>query len=92
MARTRNVNPRVGTARGRVAAHKRHHGPDSPQAIAAADELATALSETYPERFLAYIERTLAKAPPLTGEQRARLRELLKPVAVGVGGDSDGAI
>jgi hypothetical protein len=29
-----------------------------------------------------YIRRVLAAAPPLTGEQRAQLAELLKPVRI----------
>lgn len=63
------------TARLR-AAHARNvqiHGADSPQAAATKSALATqVLGE--------YIKRTLASAPPLTCEQRARLAELLAPV------------
>lgn len=41
------------------------------------------------EKIAAYIERTLAAAPPLTDEQRTRLAELLAPArtaAAAVGG------
>jgi hypothetical protein len=35
-----------------------------------------------------YIEKTLAAAPPLTAEQRARLAELLRPMRLRPGGDA----
>lgn len=35
-----------------------------------------------PDSFRAYIERVVVEAPPLTAEQKADLREILRPIAV----------
>jgi hypothetical protein len=63
---------KLGTLKSRRALAVRHHGPDSPQAREAADELAA-------ERTALYIQHLLAEAPPLPDETRAKLAELLKP-------------
>jgi hypothetical protein len=60
------------TARARLAANQRHHGPNSPQATASRLELR--------EELLAdKIRREAESDPPLTPEQRARLAALLYP-------------
>jgi hypothetical protein len=71
-------DPRVAAARARVVAFKRcvktgEREPDDPEVIDATCELAAA-------NITAYVEKTLAAAPPLSDEQRAKLAELLKPV------------
>lgn len=35
-----------------------------------------------PDSFREYIDRVVAQAPPLTAEQKADLREILRPVVV----------
>jgi hypothetical protein len=62
--------------RARVASLTRSRPPNHPDLIEARRDLKAA-------RLADYIERTLAKAPPLTSEQRAKLAELLRPVRVG---------
>ena len=59
--------------RGRVAALTRSRSADDPDLVAARRRLLEA-------RTVAYLERVLAQAPPLTDEQRTRLAELLAPV------------
>ncbi|MGI9092667.1 MAG: hypothetical protein ACR2FF_04330 [Mycobacteriales bacterium] len=56
--------------RARLAAHKRHH-PDADDGDLRRDLRAARLAD--------YIERTVAAAPPLTGEQKDRLALLLRP-------------
>lgn len=59
-------------------AHNTHHDkrPVDPVVI---EERRRELAEA---RIADYIEKTLAKFPPLTEEQRVRLAELLKPVRI----------
>lgn len=59
--------------RARVGALSRDRKPGDPVLDAARRDLNAA-------RLADYIQWTLAKAPPLTGEQRAKLAELLRPV------------
>lgn len=58
-------------ARARIAALSRSREPDDPALIEARRDLAEASIQ-------AYIERTVAAAPPLTSEQRDRLALLLR--------------
>lgn len=58
--------------RARVAALTRSRTSDDPDLVDARRNLAA-------ERLAAYIEKTVAAAPPLTPEQRTRLTELLRP-------------
>lgn len=58
--------------RARVAALTRSRKSDDPDLVDARRNLAA-------ERLAAYIEKTVAAAPPLTPEQRTRLTELLRP-------------
>lgn len=58
--------------RARVASLSRSRTPDDPDLIAARGALAA-------ERLAAYIEKTVAEAPPLTSAQRDRLALLLRP-------------
>lgn len=60
----------------RVAALSRSRPHDDAELVDARRELAEA-------NIAAYVEKTLAQAPPLTDEQRARLAELLRPVRIG---------
>ncbi|MFC4693509.1 hypothetical protein [Geodermatophilus arenarius] len=60
--------------RARVAHATRFHGPDAPQTALARRDLRAANLE-------AAIRRAVAEAPPLTGQQKARLRALLSPAA-----------
>jgi hypothetical protein len=62
---------REAVARSRVAVA---HRQKDPAAIRAARQ------EHAEAKIAAFIEKTLAKAPPLSGEQRTRLAELLAPV------------
>ncbi|CPR10500.1 phiRv1 phage protein [Mycobacterium bohemicum DSM 44277] len=58
---------------GRKAALSRSRCADDPELVS--------VSQSLKEQQLAdYINETLAKAPPLTSEQRAKLAELLRPV------------
>ena len=66
----------VHTARARAAVLTRHHGADSPKTLNAHRDLAA-------EKIAAYIERTVAAAPPLSDEQRTRLAGLLAPASAG---------
>jgi Spy/CpxP family protein refolding chaperone len=59
--------------RARVGALSRSRDEDDPELLAARRDLKAA-------RLTDYVQRTLASAPPLTPEQRAKLAELLKPV------------
>jgi hypothetical protein len=59
--------------RARIGALSRDRKPDDPELVNARRDLAVA-------KCADYIKRTLAAAPPLTLEQRAKLAELLKPV------------
>lgn len=63
--------------RGQVAALSRSRAADDPELLTARRELKAA-------RLAEHVERTLAAAPPLTAEQRARVARLLAPV----GGDA----
>jgi len=62
--------------RGRVGALSRYRAPGHPELVEAQQNLAVA-------RISDCIKETLAKAPPLALEQRAKLAELLKPVRRG---------
>lgn len=62
--------------RGRVAALARSRSPHDPEFLEAKRDLAA-------EKIAAYIERTVAAAPPLTREQSQRLASLLHPKAGG---------
>jgi hypothetical protein len=66
------VHPHVSAARARVAALSRPDAGDDARRTEAARDLNAAKLE-------AYIEKTLAAAPPLSDEQRTKLAELLKP-------------
>lgn len=79
MART--ISPEAAHHRGRIAGLTRavrngERPADDPELDDARQSLAAA-------RLASYIERTLADWPTLTTEQRDRLAQLLKPVAVG---------
>lgn len=67
------ISPKSRAARSRLAGSARATGPDSPQT-------ADARRDYHAARLADYIRDTLAKAPPLTDEQRATLAELLSPV------------
>lgn len=56
------------------AAQARRRDPDNPQTAAA---LADARRELYAESIAEFVAKTVAKAPPLTAEQRARIVSLL---------------
>lgn len=56
-----------------IAVARAAKNPDPAVEIAARRDLAEA-------KIAQYVERVLAQAPPLTGEQRTRLAELLRPV------------
>lgn len=58
------------TARARLSANQRHHGPDSPQAAASRMELREA-------KLADAIKREAESDPPLSMEQRAKLANLL---------------
>jgi hypothetical protein len=58
------------TARARLSANQRHHGPDSPQAAASRMELREA-------KLADAIKREAESDPPLSIEQRAKLANLL---------------
>jgi len=66
------INPEVALRRSRLAiAHRRH---DAVAVVDAQRDLAAA-------NIAAFVERTVAAAPPLTAEQRDRLALLLRPTA-----------
>jgi len=72
---------RSSSAGARLAqASRRDRPPADPAKL---EELRRELAEA---RIADYIERTLAKFPPLTPEQRVRLAELLKTVRVSPNG------
>lgn len=75
MPARRPTSPESRVAQGRLAAVVRTHGPDSP---AAASARAVFESESY----LAAVRAAVADAPPLTAEQRARLRGILSAAPV----------
>lgn len=58
--------PSASRARSQVAILTRYKGADAPEVIDARRDLATAKIEEY-------IEQTVAKAPPLTDEQKFRI-------------------
>lgn len=66
------ISPQSRSARARLAQSAATNGPDSAQTIDARRDFAAA-------RLDDYIRGTLAKAPPLTDEQRTRLADLLWP-------------
>ncbi len=72
----------VSQAKSRVAVLSRKSVAATPEQIASAK---AALAEA---KLAAYIERTLAEAPPLTDRQRTALAELLRPVRIAAGGDA----
>ncbi len=67
--------------RARVAALSRDRAPDDPELVAAREALADARRRASTvlraERLAKAINKTVAEAPPLTDEQRARLAALL---------------
>lgn len=67
------TSPQSRSARARLAQSVQTNGPDAVETTNARRDFAAA-------RLDDYIRDTLAKAPPLTNEQRARLRELLRPI------------
>jgi hypothetical protein len=71
----------VAHHRARVASLSRDRKPDDSEFIAARQDLAA-------QMLAEHIEKVLAKAPPLTAEQRTRLAELLKPVRVRADGEA----
>lgn len=70
--------------RARLAHRTRQYGVDSPQAQEARRDFAAARLEDY-------VRETVASAPPLTQEQRARIASLLRVntdrLADAIGGD-----
>ena len=69
-----STNPRV--ARASLAAHKRWHGADAPDATDARHDLAAA-------KLAAYVRETVAAAPPLTHKQADELALLFRTVPGG---------
>lgn len=67
--RTSTIAPEVAVARARKAALRRHH-PDTDTTEADRSLAAAKLAD--------YIKRTVAAAPPLSGEQRDQLAVLLR--------------
>ncbi len=65
-------SPAVAKARAALGIHHRWHADDTAG-------LADRRRDFLTEKLAAYIERTLADAPPLTSDQRQRLTSLLKP-------------
>lgn len=68
---SRTIPPAVASARGRNAALTRSRKPDDPEFIAARQELAV-------ENIAAYVDKVIAKAPPLSDAQVERLAALLR--------------
>lgn len=66
------TSPQSRSARARLAKSAQANGPNSTVTADARREFAAA-------RLDDYIRDTLAKAPPLTDEQRSRLADLLRP-------------
>lgn len=66
------ISSRSRSARAHLAKSVQANGPD-------ADETTNARRAFAAARLDDYIRDTLAKAPPLTDEQRTRLAELLRP-------------
>lgn len=73
------TSPQSRSARSRLARSAQSHGPDAAETTDARRDFAAA-------RLDDYIRDTLAKAPPLSDEQRTRLAELLRPVRQPTGG------
>lgn len=67
-------SPAVAKARAALGIHHRWHPDDE-------DGLTERRRDFVTEKLAAYIERTLAEAPPLTAAQRERLSGLLHPSA-----------
>ena len=65
-------SPAVAHKRARVMALKRHH-PEGGQAVDAA------VLDLREQMLTEHIQREVAKGPPLTDQQRARLAALLRP-------------
>lgn len=65
------------TARARLSANQRHHGPDSPEVAASRMELREA-------KLADAIKREAESDPPLSMEQRAKLANLLLRAGGGV--------
>lgn len=70
-------DPVLAHQRARVAALRKHRGPDDPETIAATRELRA-------EKLAQHVRKIVDLAPPLTTEQRARIAALLR--APGGGG------
>ncbi|MDP9459949.1 MAG: hypothetical protein M3Q22_06770 [Actinomycetota bacterium] len=64
-------SPAVAKARAALGIHHRWHADDTAGLTERRRDFVT-------EKLAAYIERTLAEAPPLTAEQRQRLTSLLR--------------
>jgi hypothetical protein len=62
----------VASSKARLAGLVAHRDPGDPAITEARGDLA-----------VAWIERKLAEAPPLSGEQLGRLRALLRPAGAG---------
>ena len=67
--------PHIARRRAKVAGLTNRRGADAPETIEAKGDLAVALLADH-------IKNVLAKAPPLTEEQRTALGELLRPVRI----------
>ncbi len=65
----------VGLAKARVAVESKKHKKAGGEPPASLQDARRVLAE---EKLRQYIERTVASAPPLTAEQRDRLRVLLR--------------
>ena len=65
----------VAHQRARIASLTRDRQPDDPELVDARRELAAA-------NIIEYVTKQLAKAPPLTADQRNALAELLRPARV----------
>lgn len=75
MSVPRPTSPESRSARARLGSAVRHRGPEHPDALAAR---AAYESESY----VAAVAAAVADPPPLTAEQRARLRKILASVPV----------
>jgi hypothetical protein len=71
-------SPAVAHKRARVMALKRHH----PNGSKAVDDAVLDLRE---QMLTEHIQREVAKAPPLTDDQKARLAALLRPCGSDMG-------
>jgi hypothetical protein len=79
------TTPQSRIARARLAKSAQANGPESIETINARRDFAAA-------RLDDYIRDTLAKAPPLSAQQRTALAELLRPARESIARDRRGHI